>query len=137
MQCCRGGHKKFVHGQKFQLFQEASQQLLKVKMKHESLERYFKNVLNIKEGKDELPTRTENMLQQLSILFERGKGNDLPGVKGTAWAAFNSFTEHVDYLRTARGTGAEQQMKRAESLLFGSGSGLKQKAWDEAVKLIS
>lgn len=52
-----------------------------------------------------------------------GKGNDMKGVKGTKWAAYNGVVEYVDYIGGRDGS-------RTESLLFGSGRALKQKAWD-------
>ena len=61
-------------------------------------------------------------------LYEHGKGNDLPGVKGTAWAGFNSVVEYIDYIR-----GTDEN--RAKSILYGSGATLKQKAWDLAVAI--
>jgi hypothetical protein len=73
----------------------------------------------------------ENVIHEVTQKFEHGRGNDMPGVKGTLWAAFNGVTEYVDYTRTTRG-GSDS---RAKSLLFGSGATLKQKAWDEALSL--
>jgi phage/plasmid-like protein (TIGR03299 family) len=32
-------------------------------------------------------------------LFEKGRGNDLPGVKGTMWAAYNAVSEHLTWDR--------------------------------------
>lgn len=78
-------------------------------------------------------TRAVNIMDEVSRLFEHGKGNDLPGVKGTVWAGFNAVTEYVDYFRSTRGDEGEN---RAKSLLFGSGATLKQSAWDKAVSLV-
>ena len=52
-------------------------------------------------------------------LFEDGRGNNLPGVAGTGWAAFNAVTEYSNYYRTARGT--NKQERRFEYTMFGSG----------------
>ena len=70
-------------------------------------------------------------------LFHTGIGNDLKGVKGTAWAAYNAVTEYIDHVRpqgvrltTARSTAGELGSKRLESAWFGSGAKTKQSAWD-------
>jgi len=74
-------------------------------------------------------TRAENQQGQLLELFERGRGQDIPGVRGTAWAAFNAVTEYTNYERSTRGG----QSNRFESALFGSGA----KMVDQAVKLLA
>ena len=70
-------------------------------------------------------------------LFHTGIGNDLKGVKGTAWAAYNAVTEYIDHVRpqgvrldTARSTAGELGSKRLESAWFGNGAKIKQSAWD-------
>ena len=70
-------------------------------------------------------------------LFHTGIGNDMSGVKGTAWAAYNAVTEYVDHVRpqgprlaTAGVVGGEVGSKRLESAWFGNGAKLKQDAWD-------
>jgi len=80
-------------------------------------------------------SRTEAIRASMGELFESGKGNDMPGIKGSWWAAYNSVTEHVDHKRTVRGSGDDQQSKRTASILFGSGATLKKKALDLAVEL--
>lgn len=75
--------------------------------------------------KDTGSTRNENQRNDIIRLFEQGKGNG----KGSAWDIFNATTEFVDY---ERGSNPE---KRLESALFGSGSHLKQNAWDAALAL--
>jgi hypothetical protein len=39
------------------------------------------------------------IFEEIARLFEHGKGNDLAGVKGTAWAAYNAVTEHMTWNR--------------------------------------
>lgn len=50
-------------------------------------------------------------------LFEKGRGNDLPGVKGTAWAAYNAVTEYTTWER------GNSQDARLEKVWLESGSG--------------
>lgn len=80
-------------------------------------------------------TRTQNMRDQIKHLFEHGKGNDLPGVKGTLWALYNGVTEYADHYKTIRSKSDDDTSSRVSSILFGSGANLKQKAMDTVVAL--
>ncbi|WP_124083877.1 DUF932 domain-containing protein [Burkholderia gladioli] len=62
----------------------------------------------------------------------RGKGADLPSASGTAWGLLNAVTEYVDHHRRAR-TGDH----RLDAAWFGAGATLKQRTWDEAMKLVA
>jgi len=73
------------------------------------------------EGKSS--TRAENARSQLLTLAVTGRGQDIPGVAGTAYAALNAVTEYVNYYRTTRGkVDEDRQAKRFESTLFGAGA---------------
>ncbi|MGT2430356.1 DUF932 domain-containing protein [Cupriavidus basilensis] len=61
----------------------------------------------------------------------RGKGSLLPSSAGTAWGLLNSITEFVDHHRRAR-----SDDHRRDAAWFGQGAALKQKAWDEALRLV-
>jgi phage/plasmid-like protein (TIGR03299 family) len=121
--------------QKFAFFEKAAQRLAAVELTQEAFKNYLGKVGIIPEDLADLEgrakTMAENVIHEVTQKFEHGRGNDMPGVKGTLWAAFNGVTEYVDYTRTTRG-GSDS---RAKSLLFGSGATLKQKAWDEALSL--
>jgi len=116
-----------IINQKFDLLGELSQRLIKTPMLTEQWKTYRNKVFNISDG--ELPTRTKNMLDEVSALFDSGRGTDLPGVRGTAWAGVNAIVEYADYVRGRNTT-------RDMSTLFGSGATLKQKAWKEAALLV-
>lgn len=122
-----------IVNRKYQLFEELSQKLTTVSLTQEAFSNYAKEVMVIKEK--EPATRTQNMLDKLSELFESGKGTDIKGVKGTAWGAYNSVVEYVDFYRSSRDTG-DIQSNRANSILFGSGATIKQRAWDQALVLV-
>lgn len=62
----------------------------------------------------------------------RGKGATLASAAGTAWGLVNAITEHVDHHRRAR-----SDDHRRDAAWFGAGAALKQKAWDEAMKLVA
>ncbi|CAJ6823810.1 phage/plasmid-like TIGR03299 family protein [Burkholderia pseudomallei] len=61
----------------------------------------------------------------------RGKGADLASASGTAWGLLNAVTEYVDHHRRARSND-----HRRDAAWFGSGATLKDRAWDEALKLV-
>ena len=80
---------------------------------------------------------TRHAAETVKELFHTGIGNDVQGVKGTAWAALNAVTEYVDHVRvqggrldTARSTAGDLGSKRLESAWFGNGAKIKQLAWD-------
>lgn len=100
----------------------------------EALERYFAEVVPLKEGVD--PSRTLATRQRLIRLFETGRGNAMEGVRGTLWAALNAVAEYVDHERPTRsGEGGSAREKRLESSLWGSGARLKERAWRVALEM--
>ena len=135
-----------IINQRFSIFEEASQKLATVDLTKQAFEDYVKNTgLIPKKEDDEQSTRAQNILDEVSELFEVGRGAKLKGVKGTAWGAFNAVAEYVDHYRGVSEKNKdlpkqskkfqEIQSKSTESLLFGSGSVIKQKAWNAAISL--
>lgn len=61
-----------------------------------------------------------------------GKGSELASAKGTAWGVLSSVTEFVDHHRRAR-----SDDHRREAAWFGAGAQIKQRAWDETLKLVA
>ena len=111
----------------YQIFEELSQRMVNVQMNQKAYTEYLEKIgIIVKDEEGKLSGKAETALNTLVGLYEHGKGNDLPSVKGTAWAGFNSVVEYVDYIR-----GTDEN--RMKSLLYGSGATVKQKAWDEAV----
>ena len=64
------------------------------------------------------------------LFFVEGRGNKLPGVRGTVWAAYNGIVEYVDYrsIHTS-------DDRRLNSVLFGGGASTKIRAYREGVRL--
>lgn len=119
---------------RFEMFETLSQRMAGTALTYSGFKDYAKGAgLLPKEDDGKLSSRAQGIMDDLSRLFEHGKGNDLPGVRGTVWAGFNAVTEYVDYVRSTRGDESEN---RAKSLLFGSGATMKQSAWDSAVALL-
>lgn len=123
-----------VADQFFRTFEEMSRQLVSKQANGKVVEQLFKD-LGLSKEKAEESTRTENIRFDILKLFEKGKGNEMQGVKGTAWALLNGVVEYVDYERSARGSQNEKAESRAKSLLFGSGADMKQKALDSLLAI--
>lgn len=116
----------------YTMFETLSKKLLSTPVSTKGFENYLVRsgvVPSINEG-DEASTRAQNIMEEVSALFEGGKGTDLKGIRGTMWGAFNAVTEYVDHHR-----GGDNLAKRAQSLLYGSGAQMKQRAWEEALVL--
>ena len=68
-------------------------------------------------------------------LFEHGKGQKL-GNRHSLWKAYNSVTEYTDHYRTVKNL-EKDETNKLSSIWFGRGAKLKEKAYNEAVALIS
>jgi len=80
--------------------------------------------------------RAQNVRAELLQLFEQGMGQDIPGIRHSAWAALHAVTEYVDHLRPTRGrSDLERASRRLQSQWFGSGARLKARAWDLALAM--
>jgi phage/plasmid-like protein (TIGR03299 family) len=64
-------------------------------------------------------------------LFETADNLQLPGVKGTLWAAYNAVTQFEDY----REVKTENEANRLNRVWFGAGADLKIKALNEAMRM--
>jgi phage/plasmid-like protein (TIGR03299 family) len=62
-----------------------------------------------------------------SHFFDNGRGNRLPGVAGTLWAAYNGVTEYTDHRRTN-----QTDDRRLEAIWFGEGYLAKARAFTVA-----
>jgi len=62
--------------------------------------------------------------------------NTLPGVRGTAWAAYNAVSEWADHQRKVRGANDHARTEsRLDSNWFGSSHRIKQQAYSAALQL--
>jgi len=78
-------------------------------------------------------TTNDRAIKAVGQLYAgRGKGADLASASGTAWGLLNAVTEHCDHHRRAR-----SDDHRRDAAWFGAGATLKQRAWDEAMKLVA
>jgi phage/plasmid-like protein (TIGR03299 family) len=77
----------------------------------------------------------ETVYGQMLANFDNDR-NTLPGVKHTAWGAYNAVSEWADHQKATRGnTPAEKLNRRLDSVWFGVGHQLKQAAYDGALEL--
>ncbi len=75
----------------------------------------------------------EQALATVRSLYEGGgRGALMASSRGTAWGVLNSVTEYVDHHRRAR-----SDDHRRDAAWFGQGAQIKQRAWDEALKLVA
>ena len=82
------------------------------------------------------PARAQNVRDELFRLFEAGKGQDIPEIRSTTYAALNAVTEYVDHHRPARARSEfDRAANRLESAWFGSGNRLKQQAFQLALEM--
>lgn len=99
-------------------------------------EAYFKRVLTytaMNPAGQPVTTVNDRALKAVQELFTgRGKGSNLASASGTAWGLLQSVVEHTDHHRRAR-----SDDHRRDAAWFGAGAAVKQKAWDEAMKLVA
>lgn len=96
----------------------------------DDLKKYVKIVFKQNDKDDEdISTRSSNIMAQVVNLFETGKGNDLPGVEGTWWAAYNAVTEYLNYEK------GRNTANRLDSLWFGQNGNQSRDALAQAVAL--
>lgn len=75
----------------------------------------------------------EQAIATVRSLYEGGgKGALMVSSRGTAWGLLNSVTEFVNHHRRAR-----SDDHRRDAAWFGPGGQIKQRAWDEVMKLVA
>jgi phage/plasmid-like protein (TIGR03299 family) len=90
---------------------------------------FLKDLFPVEEGKIKRSTQTASKIVQMTELFETGIGHK--EVAGTRWAAYNAVTEFVDHHANYRAReGVDEDESRMNSIIFGGGHELKQKAFN-------
>lgn len=111
--------------------------LAKYQMNDITLEKYLLNVfpdpVNRKDEKlfEYQLEKAKANREWAKYFFENGVGNNLSGVKGSLWAAFNGVTELIDHKITK-----QSQDRKLNTIWFGDGAVVKSKAYKAAVELL-
>lgn len=99
----------------------------------DSVEGLLRRVLTYAAPDGKAPVVNEQALATVRSLYEGGgRGALMASSRGTAWGLLNSVTEFVDHYRRAR-----SDDHRRDAAWFGQGAQIKQRAWDEAMKLVA
>jgi phage/plasmid-like protein (TIGR03299 family) len=107
--------------------------LAAVLLTHERALNYFEDVFP--DGSTaETAKRAVNDRRWARHFYEHGRGNDLPKVRGTLWAAYNGVTELVDHRRPMTAD-ADFTTKRLGSIWFGRGATIKGRALELATEI--
>lgn len=116
--------------QSFEATAEQFRTLARYDISAKDLRAYVKTVLgHAATPDDQLSSRATNQIDQVEQLFSIGRGQDLPGVRGTVWAAYNAVTEYLTHAAT------DDADKRYSSLWFGGNAQRNTVALVEALKL--
>jgi phage/plasmid-like protein (TIGR03299 family) len=110
---------------------ECFQWLAKIEMKDNRLEEYFESVF----PRSEAQKREGKKPQRWGFLRDAFDGQSdlqLPGVRGTLWAAYNTVTRFEDYKQPQQEELPDQRLERT---WFGGGADVKLKALEMAKKL--
>lgn len=104
------------------------------KVKESTAEAFMRRVLSYPTTSHEAPSATSlRALKGVQSLYQgHGMGAEFASSAGTAWGLLGAVTEYVDHHRRARSTD-----HRLDAAWFGQGAVIKQKAWDEALKLVA
>jgi phage/plasmid-like protein (TIGR03299 family) len=112
----------------FQATAEQYRLLARKSINQADLHRYVQKVLKVEEGQ-KAGARMKEVIDDILALAEAGRGNDLPSVRGTYWAAYNGVSEWLAY-----GRGRTQE-SRLNSLWFGDSAALNRQALETALAM--
>lgn len=99
----------------------------------DTVEGLLRRVLTYASPEGKTVVVNEQALATVRSLYEGGgRGALMAPSRGTAWGVLNSVTEYIDHHRRARSND-----HRRDAAWFGQGAQIKQRAWDEALKLVA
>jgi phage/plasmid-like protein (TIGR03299 family) len=85
--------------------------------------------VGLAEQEEKVEPVAERIHTKVTELFEAGRGAYVPGVRGTWWGAYNAVNEFLAHER------GKDEGRRLDSLWFGQGAALNQRALDAAVRM--
>jgi len=119
---------------RFDAFDAELHAMLATELTTRQVNRYFDGLLPEAETEREKKNR-EQVMDHLKGNFENER-NNLPGIRGTAWSAYNAVSEWADHQRKFRGKDDHARLEsRLESIWFGTSHQVKQKAYAGALDL--
>ena len=117
---------------RMEMFGEELQALTRQSVNSAWIRRYFYGLMT--------PPKDEFGQARLERLFDRWHENfesprqSLPGIRHTAWSAFNAVSEWADHQRTFRGLDTRARAeRRLNSIWFGQSDQIKQRAYSQAL----
>jgi phage/plasmid-like protein (TIGR03299 family) len=119
-----------VINQTFEASAEQYRSLVRKQVNEADLRKYIKLVLEIPESEHD-SKQGERILEEVRPLFEKGRGNDMPSIKGTMWAAYNAFNEYLGYKK------GRSQDTRLDSLWFGESATQNNRALNVALEMVT
>lgn len=105
-------------------------QMFNCKLTVPATTKYVANLFPFNDDMTNLNAVTEKRNEVLELV-ETGRGAN-EHTKGTLWGAYNAVTEYVDHERKGRG----DQSSRLNSIWFGGGAELKQRAMESAIDVL-
>ncbi len=115
--------------ERFEATAEQYRSLARKEINQKDLQLYVSAVFGTGDNPAEFSTRTKNIINEVMGLAETGKGNDMTGVRGTLWAAYNGVTQYLAY---DRGRNADT---RLSALWWGEGANINRKALEAALAM--
>ncbi len=121
----------------YQEFEELCKQLVATPVTKSKVEGYYDRILygEVIDEKKEESSVLKNRKNEMLYLFEHGKGNDMRGVKHTAWAMLNGATEYYSQYRKVKNE-EQDPTNRLKSIWFGSTGRAIEHAFNVAVQTI-
>lgn len=137
-----------ANNEAFKKFHGAAKLLASMDVKKTDVEAFLKRLdievsgkkaTTDKDGKaEEIRSVKDRRHNKIIELFETGRGNHLPGVRGTMWALLNGVTEYVDhYAEIKKGDHKDKDSARQYQSLYGWTAGLKDRAFEVALEMAS
>jgi phage/plasmid-like protein (TIGR03299 family) len=112
----------------FQATAEQYRLLARRSINQADLRRYVQMVFKVEDDQD-ASSRMKTIMDGIISLAEAGRGNGLPAVRGTYWAAYNGVSEWLTY---GRGRNPES---RLNSLWFGDSACVNHQALETALAM--
>lgn len=125
----------------YERIEECFSRLIETPMDSQEFDKFTKKLhpMPQPEGKDQTAYKAvlkmwENKQQKLADVFQNGIGMNNKRVAGTRWAAFNAVTEYIDHHKTYRGIKWDAKDSRFDSIVYGHGADIKNKALELLAK---